>query len=407
MSKEKSNRTLKIFALIISVVLWIYVMDEVNPEIDEYHRNINVTFENEEKLNREGLLAMEPNEVTISVKVTGKRSDMTDFKPESIKASLDLSGYGEGQKKVPVNVKLNELSNVKITNYEPKEVLFTFDRVVEEEKEVKVETNGKLESGYILGQVEAKTKSIILKGPRSWINKVSEVIATVELNGRKETGIAKTSIRLFDEDGNEIEGIDKNPREIEVMVPILRTTKVPIELKVEKNLSANYEITEIIISPSEVEIKGNEEILEIVSINTKPVDISNLKGDTEILVELDLPEGVEVIDSQNEISVLIKITESMEKTFSYKLEEVEIQNLDENLLIQENEYSKDLSVTLKGSKETIEKMNKENLNLYMDFDNLVEGVNELYINFDVPEGTTVKEIDPQPVEILLIKSEID
>lgn len=405
MSKEKNNTTLKIFALVISVVLWIYVMDEVNPDIDEYHRNISVTFENEEDLNKEGLLAMDPEEVTISVKISGKRSDMSDFKPESIKASLDLSGYGEGQKKVPIDVKLNDLSNIKITNYEPKEVLFTFDRVIEEEKEVSIKTEGKLEAGYILGELEIKTKDIALKGPRTWINKVAEVVAVVDLKDIKESGNKSVAVKLLDEEGNEVEGIDINPSKVDIMVPILRSTKIPIELKVENQLPENYEITEIIINPSSVEIKGNEDILKLVSINTKPVDISNLTKDTELTVELELPEGVEKTDETEKISVILKIEESIEKTFSYKLEEIEIRNLDEDLFIEEETYLKDIAVVLKGSKESIDNLNKDNLNLYIDFENLTKGVNQVYVNFDVPGGTTVKEINPQPVEIPLIQKE--
>ena len=203
MSREKNDLTLKIFAFIIAVILWGFVMIEVNPEENRDIRNIKVTFTNEHTLDRQSLVIMEPEEVTVNVRVTGKRSDMVDFTPDLIKASLDLSGYTEGQRKVPINVKLDQLNNVKISSYEPKEVLFTFDRLITREKPVTIKTTGELEPGYMVGKLETKSQTVLLKGPRSWINEVSEVVATVKLDGRREDDRIFAPIQLLDDQGDE------------------------------------------------------------------------------------------------------------------------------------------------------------------------------------------------------------
>lgn len=38
MSKERNDLTIKIFAFIIAVVLWSYVMSEVNPDISREYK---------------------------------------------------------------------------------------------------------------------------------------------------------------------------------------------------------------------------------------------------------------------------------------------------------------------------------------------------------------------------------
>ena len=78
MSKEKSDLTLKIFSVIIAIVLWSYVTSEseVNPDISKEYRNIPVTYTNKTALDRQDLVIMEPEEATVSVKVTGKKSDI-------------------------------------------------------------------------------------------------------------------------------------------------------------------------------------------------------------------------------------------------------------------------------------------------------------------------------------------
>ncbi len=61
--------------------------------------------------------------------------DRDRFTASNISAKVDLSGYSEGQVRVPILVSLiNNPYNVRIVNYEPKEVLFTLDSVVTEKK---------------------------------------------------------------------------------------------------------------------------------------------------------------------------------------------------------------------------------------------------------------------------------
>ncbi|HHV39164.1 MAG TPA: hypothetical protein GXX70_06720, partial [Tepidimicrobium sp.] len=76
MSKEKKNNlTMKIFALIMAIVLWSYVMSEENPSITEEFKNIEVTLTNVATLERQNLVVLEPSEPTVNVKVSGKRND--------------------------------------------------------------------------------------------------------------------------------------------------------------------------------------------------------------------------------------------------------------------------------------------------------------------------------------------
>lgn len=403
MSKEKNNLTLKIFAFIIAILLWSFVMLEVNPEEERPIRNVNVTFTNEHTLDRQNLVVMEPEEVTISVKVTGKRSDMIDFDSKSIKASLDLSGYTEGQRKVPIKVELDQSSNIKIASFEPKEVLFTFDKLISKAQQVTIKTIGELESGYILGELETKSQTVLLKGPRSWVNEISEVEATVNLENRKENGKLTAPIKLLDDQGNDVRGVSMEPSSIDINVGILRTIKVPIELQIENQLPENYEITEVSINPSNIEVKGNKDILKLITIQTKPVDINSLIKDTEMEVELNLPKGVELLNPNEKITVTLKVEESSMKTFSYNLNEITINNLNEELSIDEEDYLKNIDVKLKGNREEMDALTKEDLKVSIDLENLEEGLNEVYIKYEVPTGITVKEILPQPIEINLIK----
>ena len=310
MSKEKNDLTIKIFALIIAIILWSYVMSEVNPDITREYKNINITFSNIDALERQGLVVMEPKEANISVKVTGKTKDMNKFTSQGINARVDLSGYSEGEIKVPVHVSLDQFTNIKITNYEPKEILFKFDKLITKEKNVTIRTTGKLEQGYVSGIPEVKSQSILLKGPRSWVNSVSEAVAIVDLSGRKETANVTVPIKLVDDKGNDVRGVEKEPNVIDVSIPIFRSVKLPIELQTENQLPENYEITNITINPSSINLKGDKKALgTLTSIKTVPIDINSLIENKNVEVELELPQNVELLNPDQKVTVTLNIEE--------------------------------------------------------------------------------------------------
>jgi YbbR domain-containing protein len=402
MSKEKNDLTLKIFAFTIAIVLWGYVMSIENPDITKSY-SIALTLNNMDELDRQGLIVMEPKEANISVKVTGRKSDMANFSPDLIKAQADLSGYGEGKRKVPVNVSLNQFNNIKIVNYEPKETLFIFDKIITRDKTVTIKTSGKVESGYVLGDITTKSGSILLKGPRTWVNQVSEVVAVVDIAGMKDDNSKTAVIQLVDDQGNNVRGVEKEPNTVDVDISIFRTVNVPIELKTENQLPDQYEITNITIDPRTVTLKGDKNIVNLRSIQTKAIDINSLIENTTQTVELELPPNVSLLNPNEKITISLNIEEISTRVLEYTLEDIDMLNLDTDLIIDKEHSQEPIHITVKGNSEVVERLNKEDLGLYLDLLNLNEGIHEVLLGFNAPAGITVKEITPQPMELKLTK----
>lgn len=402
MKKMKSDTTLKIFAFIIAVVLWSYVMSEVNPDIPREYKNINVEFTNQDTLEKNGLVIMSPKEEQISVKVKGKKSDMANFSFEDIKATVDLSGYGEGRVKVPVKVSLKQLSNIEIEDFEPREILFNFDRIITKEKPVTIKTSGELAPGYVLGDISTKSPSVLLKGPRTWVNEVTEIIADVNLEGRKENINVTAPVKLIDDQGNNVMGVTNEPNVIEVSIPVYKTVTVPIEIQTINELPDNYKSTDIEINPSTVTLMGKESISNLKFVQTKPIDINLFIENKTIEAELELPEGVKLLNPTEKINVSINVEETVEKTFDYSLSEIEIKNLDDELQLDTDQDTENIQITIKGNKADIENLTKEDLDIYLDLNMFDVGEYEVYIGFNMPSGVTVEDITPQPITLKII-----
>lgn len=409
MSKEKSETTLKISAVIIALILWAYVMSVENPVGTWEHKDIDVSFNSVETLEKSGLVIMNPKEANVSVTVSGKRSDRVDFSTDDIRAEVDLAGYSEGQRKVPVKVTLNQSSNMKITDWEPREILFDFDKLVSQEKPASIKTSGKLPAGYVLGDISIKPKLIELRGPKTLINEVDKIIADLDLTNIKGDINVTLPIKLIDNQGETVMGVKNEPNIIDVSIPVYSTKKVAIEVNTVNQLPDNYEVTNINVNPSSITLKGEHDLVDMKSIQTKPIDINSLIDNGNVEVELDLPEDVSLLDPNKKITVSLKVEESVTKTYKYSFEEIAIRNLAPELKIDMAEiekelinYSNTIDVTLRGEKGEIEKLSKEDIVVYMDLKDLDKGEKSVDIKVDLPSNLGLSKISPQALKLNLI-----
>lgn len=402
MSKEKKNDlTLKIFALVIAIILWSYVMSEVNPPFTSEFRNVNVDFINESALEKQGLVVMEPKSANIRVSVSGRRSEVLQVSGSDIIAQVDLNGYSEGNVKVPVYVQVP--SDVRIVDYSPKEILFKFDKIIRKDSPVAVETQGNLPKGYVLGTPEVKPQSVYIEGPRTWINSVAKAVAFVNVTDKTEDIKATVPIKVVDDEGNDVRGISKEQNVVDIFIPVYQTKKVPIELQTESRLPDNYEIVNVNINPSTIEIKGKKANLSgVSSINTKPIDINSLIGNRNVPVELELPEGVSLVDPNQKVTITLNIDETITQTFDYTLKDAEIVNLDTSLNIDEEELNRSFTITIKGSSSKINSLEKEDIDLRLDLRDLEEGTHKVNPEIIAEDGIEIISVIPDSFDITLV-----
>lgn len=399
MGKEKNEWTLKIFALLIAIILWTYVMSEVDPRISE-NFNVEVRFLNESSLERQGLVVLEPENATVRVRVSGRRSEIIKIKESDILAQVDLSGYSEGKVKVPVYVQAP--GSVTIDDYSPREILITFDRIITREMPVTVETTGQVPEGVVLGTPEVKPQYVAIEGPRTWLNSVWKVIATVDVSQSTNDINVTRPIRIVDDEGNEVRGIYSNINVVDISIPLYNVKTVPIELRTENQLPESYEIVDITIIPSTVSIIGKKDVLQNINqINTQAVDILELMNNENVTVDLDIPEGVRLAEGEGQVTVTLNVEDIITKTLNFTLENVNILNLSPGLSIAEESMNKTFSITIKGRRSIVEALEAEDIELILDLQGLGEGSHNVEITVKEEEFILLT-ISPESIQVDLI-----
>ncbi|MTI49748.1 MAG: hypothetical protein FH761_18100 [Firmicutes bacterium] len=399
---KKRNITIRILAVFIATILWVYVMGEVNPRITKEFANIKVALKNEDYITQSNLYIMEPNEVQISVKVNGRRNDVLNITEKDIKAYVDLIGATDGMQRFPIDI--SPLDNMEIESYTPKEAKFKIDEIISKKIPVSIQKSGSVAEGYHTGNAIVKPESVLIKGPRTWVNSVSKVVATVDVADANEDLIVNVPYNVLDDKGKEVNLVEKEPSNVEITVPILRGKNLSIEPQIEGSPFRGYEITGIKTSPNTIEVMGSEEAIQNASaLLTNPIDVSYLTSDYSTEVELIIPEGLRTVNSQTVANVEITVEPIVEKTFEYTIGDLTFLKIAEGLEVNEDSVENKVSITVSGIESIINSIEKRDITLYVDLDGLTEGEHKVEVKGLIDEEVEIINISPKTINMTLEK----
>ena len=92
----RNNKINMILALIMAVVLWGYVVVEVNPTTSNIMKNIPIQFVNEDRLFEDGYEMVSCDYETVAVSYTGRRTNTAKVTQNDFKVTVDLKGMTDG-----------------------------------------------------------------------------------------------------------------------------------------------------------------------------------------------------------------------------------------------------------------------------------------------------------------------
>lgn len=405
MSKMKNkNLTIKILALFISILLWSYVRNEVNPRIVREFRSISVEMMNERLLNESELLVLEPEEIKISVKVSGRRSDVNSISAEDITAEVDLAEASEGTQKIPIDVKVP--FKVDLEDISKRYVSFEIDKLISVEREVEINTTGD-NKGNLIRESSVLPSFIKVSGPSVLVEKIDNVIVDINIDKIDSNDIMKLPVKAVDRKGKKIEGLKISPDIVEVSLSLLKTKQVPIKPKLIGTLKNDFKISSVSTSPSTVTIRGLEEdIKDIGQIETEEINLSDIQSDQNINTKLALPTGISVDNGKDVVAVALKLNTSLdmelEREMIVPINQIRLENIKEGLKPSfTNDIENNISLKVKGEKNIVEGLIPEDIILTLDLNELDQGTHNVKLAISTLKEITIQQIVPEIIEINL------
>ncbi|MBE6903203.1 MAG: hypothetical protein E7480_01175 [Ruminococcaceae bacterium] len=320
-----TNKFLYAISVLCAIIVWLYVSGVENPDTTKTFSDIPLDVEitgTEAETN--GLMLLKGAPKTVSVVLSGSRSDLATYSRSNIKASVDFNSVTKsGTFTMPVTIDLTT-EKIKVSSVSPSNLELTFAVKKTASVDVKVIVNGKVSENYIADTPRAYPSAISVTGPENIIDTIASANVNVDIGGAKETVVRKNEFTLVDKDGNEIDttNITTDVEVVSVTCPVLLSKSVPLSVSI-INSSGGYDSKFAIIEtePQNIIIGAAEDILSAInSIELGVIDMAEILTTDGIQKEFDLslPNGAKAFDAPSKVTVKVSYPELVTKTFTVK-----------------------------------------------------------------------------------------
>ena len=301
----KNKSVVKMISIVLAVVLWAYVIGEVNPTVKKTVSDIPVELTNTETLEERGLALQGDEEYFAAVVVEGARSELNELKAADIHVTADMYGYEKGENHVSLDVTLPD--GISLEELKTPEITVTLETLETKSLPVTVvftgESGDNLEPSYLY----TVPSEVEVKGAESVVAKVAEIRVQLDVKDLSETWEIYSEVpTAWSKDGKLIKNVAISAQSVEIDAVMFHTKQVPLELKVTGTPDKKYGTADVSI-PKEITVKGTAAMVEkITGINAESIDISGIEKNTTVKITPYLPEGIELADTSENIGVKIE-----------------------------------------------------------------------------------------------------
>lgn len=388
-----------VMSLLLSLAIWVAAVQEQNPvEEREFDAEIPILLTGLDN----NLVISGTFTQTVRVSMRAPSTTWNSISLEDFTVSADLSGLPSGSHEIDLEVDLPE--NVQATRViaNPPNLSITLEEERQRTMPVRVVVEGQALVGFARLQEIITPEEVVVSGPVSAVDRVSEVRVTVDVTDAREPVEALQTVAALDSEGNLIESVTLVPAQVNVNVPVVQRPnfkEVSVIVQREGIPAAGYYISSIDVTPLTLTVQGPANVISEMPgfVETTPIDVNGLRDSLTLSAGIVLPEGVSAVD-QPTIEVQVAVSSfqgSLELTLP-----VEVIGLPENLeavLTPET-----LDVVLSGPVGELDLLTEEDIHVVLDLADFDIGTYQIEPEFIIlPENVVVRTVLPAMVQVIV------
>ena len=418
MKKRKltDNLSLKIMSVAIAIVVWLIVVNIDNPVGTNYYTITDVELINKEYVESSdtiGKMCMpEENQDSVKVAITASKKVRDRIRLSDITAVADLQqavSLDTDPVMVPITVTCSAAgvlpSDIKVT---PQNLTVNLDEKETQEFVVNV-SKGDTKPGkdYEVGSLTASPEKIRITGPKTLVNKIDKVNATIALDDNTEDYTQEVNLTIYDKNQETLSESEMNSLRIENNAKVVVTAKlwkirtgVKIAAGYIGTPASGYQVGSVKTVPDTISVAGNTEGLESLSENdnmiTIPadrIDISDESKDVERKISLKnlLPDNVKLTsDSSEDVWVTVSILPVGSQEFNLPTKNIEVKNKPDNL--QVTFETAQIALRIKSESEDLADLNiDEDVKAEIDLKDKEAGNYKVPVKLSLPGGYEMVE----------------
>ena len=375
----KKNKIMTfLLSLAIAFGLWTYVITVENPESDSTYHNIPVVFMNEEALTQRGLMLTSESEPEVDLHLSGNRKELNKLYPSDISLTIDLSKiYGAGKHELSYTIGYpGDIPQGAFTvlSKNPSVITLTVERRVSKPVPVIIKYDGAVAEGYFADMENARleVQSVNVTGPASEMENIKQAVIHVNMEGVTETFSQAYTYILCDESGEPAQITNPNlittdVEEVVLTLDILQKKEVQLVMNVIEGAGATMENSTITIEPQFITVVGSQEALaDLDTLELGTIDLSVLTQDMEPTA-YEIPQIPGVTNLTGITEAMVSITFPNLKTTKFTVNQIVAVNVPAGM--EAEVVTKQLEITVRGSRSLISKMAAEHLTVQVDLSN--------------------------------------
>ena len=354
----KNNKINAVIAFVAAVVLWLYVVGQVDPTTTGRVTGVPVVFAGEESLAENDLALVDPGDVTVDLTIKGDRSDVRKLVANSdrISVTADVTGLTKGSHDVTLNITVPNAVELQKASID--EITVEIDDLVTKDIAVEVSYDGAFEVSQEAGNVKIDPESIAVTGAASTVQSIDHLSATVGVDELTEkTTVLTKSVTPVDANGNPVNHVKLESGEVRITASIIASKTLPLKVETTGTPAAGFEIGEI-NAPATVTVSGAPSALVDLTEVKATADVTDLEADATVTLVPDLPSSITVTDPET-LEAEITVAGVSSKTWSYAESEIVIDDLPEGY--EAEIPSQTVKVTVSAEKDTLDNFKKSDL----------------------------------------------
>ena len=371
-----------LLSVAIAFGLWLYVITYVSSASESTFYNIPVVFEGEALLNDRGLMLSAKEDTTITLVLSGSRSDLAKVNSSNITVKASLTGIYEPGENIPLTYSISYPGDVPSNAFveeskNPETVRVSVEKLVSnKEIPVIVKYNGTaVPEGFMCDKENAQLDydAILISGPGSVADQISQAIIEVDLTEQRESISQSYRYTLCDGEGNPVdaENITVNTEEVHLDLKIRRVKEVALKVNVIYGGGVAENNVAVTLDNDTIRLSGGEAVLDALGdeILLGSINLADLDKSQEVPMPINLPEGVTNETGITEVIVSVRFIGVNTREMS--VANIEILNVPEGMEV--DLITKKITVIVRGPTGLLSNLTEEDIFATVDFTDAEEG----------------------------------
>lgn len=401
-SKFSKNTAPKVLSLVIAIIFWIVVMDNVNPEMTRVIENIPVELVGVGQLEADGFKIMGDRDFSVDVTLKGRRNDVIKMNKSDVQITADLGNLDNGYKEIDlkIQVAINEVATVSQSR---ESILLKIDEIIRKPIKVTIEKTGSLPEGYTEEATSLSLEEIFISGPETYVDMVDKMSGQINLNNVTEVLERDLAVVPVDSSGETVTGIDVETNYVTVTISVLKRKEILVQPKYTGSVAEGYQLTEIKVEPETVFLRGQRDKINALKfIESEAADLSGAKNSFSVEMPLKVPDNMILEDSNQRVRISFEIEEIVTRVFEYDYSEITFINMSPSLTTDIEGLEGQVTLRVSAVESLVEALSKSDLGLFIDGEDFELGRREVTILLNRSNDFNSVEILPNKVKIQVL-----